>query len=662
MTLVLTVTSAWAGAQEQAGVVAPGAALVKVDGDFQFAEGPTADAQGAVYFSDVRASRTYKWSPGGRLALFREDTGSSNGLALDKAGNLLACEGDRGRVVSIDPQGKVSVVADQYHGKRFNQPNDLWIDPKGGVYISDPIYGRAEKWQDGEHVYYVSSDRRSVIRVIADMVRPNGLAGTADGKTLYVTDHGAGQTWVYDIAPDGTLSHKRLFASVGADGMKVDMLGNVYMAQNGILVYDPTGRHLQTIAVPEQPTNLCFAGQDGRTLFITARTAVYTIALAMPNGSVTNLHASRLPDTGQTQKYTNTFGEDADYSINPPSFTDNGDGTVTDNVTELVWQQVDGGEMTWENALAYAKKLNLAGHADWRLPTSQELFSIVDHSALNPALDTRVFPPSGAEYWWSSTPRADDPSRVWVVNAGGGIGAHQKRESRSAGGNRAIHVRCVRSSVSNLPQDLKNRFVDHGDGTVTDTVTGLDWQQAEVESAMTWEEALAYAEGLLLAGQTDWRLPSIKELRSLSDDGFVRPSIDRHCFPGMRSSPYWSSTSQVNRPTRAWYVDFDSGLVTYAEKSVGQCVRCVRGGAIEPLAAGPPARSAPPASPPPDRSGRGERRLENPLVRALDANQDGVLSADEIARSTAALGKLDVNGDGRISRDEMRPEGDVRRR
>jgi gluconolactonase len=240
-----------------------------------------------VCFSDIPASRTYKWSPDGKVALFREDTGGANGLAFDKAGNLLACEGGRGRVTSIGPQGKLTIVADRYHGKRFNQPNDLWIDPHGGVYFSDPLYGRGQKTQDGECVYYVGPNRTQVVRVIDDLVRPNGLVGTPDGKMLYVSDHGGKKIYLYRIEPDGKLSHKRLYAPVGADGMKIDSQGNVYMAENGILVYDSAGKHRETIAVPEEPANLCFAGKDGKTLFITARTSVYTIAMSV--GGESNL-------------------------------------------------------------------------------------------------------------------------------------------------------------------------------------------------------------------------------------------------------------------------------------------------------------------------------------------------------------------------------------
>ncbi|MCE5325889.1 MAG: SMP-30/gluconolactonase/LRE family protein [Planctomycetaceae bacterium] len=246
---------------------------------FEFTEGPAVAKDGSVVFSDVHASRTYRWADG-KAAPFREKTGGANGLAYDKDGKLLICEGANGRVVSLDSGGKITVVADRYAGKRFNQPNDLWIDPHGGVYFSDPLYGRGEKVQDGEHVYYVSPDRTRVVRVIDDMVRPNGLCGTPDGKTLYVADHGAGKTWRYTINADGTLAGKTLFASSGSDGLKVDADGNVYLTTDAVVVYDSSGTRTARIEVPQRPTNLCFTGQDRKTLFITAGTAIYSASLA----------------------------------------------------------------------------------------------------------------------------------------------------------------------------------------------------------------------------------------------------------------------------------------------------------------------------------------------------------------------------------------------
>jgi gluconolactonase len=259
--------------------------LREVGHGFQFTEGPTPDGRGNVLFTDVRASRIYRRTADGQISVFREETGNANGLAFDRAGNLLICEGGRGRVVSLDAQGQLTVVADRYRGVRFNPPNDLWIDPQGGVYFSDPIYGRAERQQDGEHVYYVSADRRRIVRVIDDMVRPNGLAGTPDGRPLYVSDHGAKRVYRYRIESDGTLAQKQLFARVGADGMKLDRSGNLYLAEDNILVFDPAGKRLATIEIPRQPTNLCFLDPEERTLFVTARTAVYAVALKPEDNS-----------------------------------------------------------------------------------------------------------------------------------------------------------------------------------------------------------------------------------------------------------------------------------------------------------------------------------------------------------------------------------------
>jgi len=261
------------------GVVATGEAVKKLAGDFQFTEGPAADAQGNVYFSDIPNNRILKWSvEDGKLSTFLENSGGANGLYFDKDGNLLACQGGERRLVSISPKGAVTVLADKYEGKKFNSPNDLWIDPKGGVYFSDPRYGNREGMeQDGEHVYYLTPDRKQVIRVISDMVRPNGLIGAPNGRRLYVADNGAGKTYVYTIDKDGTLTDKQLFAPEGSDGMTIDAQGNVYLTTKVVAVYNRKGEKVQEIQAPEPPANATFGGQDNQTLFITARTALYSI-------------------------------------------------------------------------------------------------------------------------------------------------------------------------------------------------------------------------------------------------------------------------------------------------------------------------------------------------------------------------------------------------
>jgi len=284
----------------------------------------------------------------------------------------------------------------------------------------------------------------------------------------------------------------------------------------------------------------------------------------------------KLPDTGQTGKYTSTYGEDSDFLINPPSFTDNGDGTITDNITGLIWQKTDGGEMTFENAKAYCKNLTLGGFNDWRLPTSHELFSINNYDNLNPALNTTYFTKTTAEYWWSSDLRADDSTIVWVVNAGGGIGPHPKSETVSAGGTRLFDVRAVRDPY--LTTFSVSHFTDNGDGTIKDNYTGLTWQKIQTSDSITWEEALAYTKTLSLAGKTDWRLPNVKELQSLNNEKLILPSFDTNNFPNIRSGNYWSSTTMYLTSSLAWDLNVDYGIVSYDDKTAKENVLLVRGG------------------------------------------------------------------------------------
>ncbi len=289
--------------------------------------------------------------------------------------------------------------------------------------------------------------------------------------------------------------------------------------------------------------------------------------------AVATVSGGPLPDTGQTARHTRTFGEDSDFAGAGPRLRDNGDGTVTDEITGLMWQRSDGGEMTLEAARAHARDLRLAGHADWRLPTSHELFAVLNHGRSRPALDPAGFTRTAAEYWWSATNRAGDESRVWVANAGGGIGPHPVRETISAGGAKRFHALCVRGAAPAEGPRLRAG----APGTVADEATGLVWQREAPAAAMTWEEALAYCVSLNLGGSGEWRLPNIKELRSLCDDGASRP-LSPEWFPDAVSGAHWSATSENNRPERAWQVSFATGIATPALKGERLLVRAVRGG------------------------------------------------------------------------------------
>jgi len=326
-----------------------------IAGEYIFAEGPVADSNGNIYFSDINAGRIYKWSPDGAVDVFLDGLNNPNGLAFDSRGMLIACEGGNGRIISIGPQGEITVLVDQYNDVRFNEPNDLWIDPQGGVYFTDPAYQSAVV-QDGEHVYYLSPNHNQIMGVIDDLIRPNGVIGTPDGSTLYVTDHGAGQTFIYDINADGTLSNKQLFVSVGSDGMTLDTQGNLYLTTpNQVQVFDIAGNHIQSIPADENPTNVTFGGENGETLFITARTRAYTLQKRM-DSSPSNSDSS--------------VSSDVEISLNMGGFT-LGSSAIADDGALPIEYTCDGDSATLPLAWSGA-------------PAETVSFAVVMHHAAGP--------------------------------------------------------------------------------------------------------------------------------------------------------------------------------------------------------------------------------------------------------------------------------------
>lgn len=274
-------------------LIAPGAEVVKLAGDFGFLEGPEADAEGNIYFTDIPNNKIHIWTTDGELKLFRDNSGGANGLYFDQYENLFICEGVNRQVTMIDKDGNKAVIADRYDGKRFNSPNDLWIDPKGGIYFTDPRYGSHDGRElDGFWVFYITPDRQNVIKVIDDLEKPNGVLGSPDGKRLYVADRSGNANWTYDINADGTLSNKQFFSEEGSDGMTMDSRGNIYISSPrnepdyAVSIYSPEGEKLGEIITPEKPGNMHFGGKDGRTLFIPARTSLYAIDMLV-EGAVT---------------------------------------------------------------------------------------------------------------------------------------------------------------------------------------------------------------------------------------------------------------------------------------------------------------------------------------------------------------------------------------
>ena len=267
------------------GVIAPGAKLEKLSGEFQFAEGATCDAQGNVFFTDQPNNRIMEWSVDGKLTVFLQPAGRANGMYFSHNGQLLACADEKTELWSIAADGKHTVLAKEFNGKPLNGPNDVWERPDGGLYLTDPFYKRdwwdySQRPQDGEHVYFLSADRKTFKRVTTDLVQPNGITGTPDGKTLFVADIRANKTYGYDIQADGSLAGKRLVCEKGSDGMTIDTGGNLYLTGRGVFVFDKKGNQIEHIAVPEPWVgNLCFGGKDKQTLFLAATKGFYSIRL-----------------------------------------------------------------------------------------------------------------------------------------------------------------------------------------------------------------------------------------------------------------------------------------------------------------------------------------------------------------------------------------------
>lgn len=288
--LILTASFAlygqiYAQIEDKKKIVAKNAQLVKVADGFTFTEGPAVHRNGDVFFTDQPNDKIIKWSATrNEVSVFKENAGRSNGMFFDRMGNLITCADEDNQLWSIDDKGNAKVLIENFRGKLLNGPNDLWIAPNGGIYITDPLYKRPywsrdpEMQQDGEHLYYLAPNKLQFFRVDEKLVKPNGLIGTPDGKKLYVADIGDNKTYVYDIEEDGYLKNRRIFVEMGSDGMTIDNRGNVYLTGKGVTVFNPKGEKIAHIPVEENWTaNVVFGGTERKTLFITAMGAVYTL-------------------------------------------------------------------------------------------------------------------------------------------------------------------------------------------------------------------------------------------------------------------------------------------------------------------------------------------------------------------------------------------------
>jgi gluconolactonase len=261
----------------------------KVSGGFTFTEGPVwLASRGVLLFSDVPADTINQLQPPATITVFRRPTGRSNGLGLDPQGRLVASEGDNRRVSRTLADGTVVTVADRWQGKRLNSPNDNITRSDGTIYFTDPPYGLPPgqpRELDFQGVFRV--DPAGTLHLeSAEFNRPNGVALSPDGKTLYIDDTADGLVRKFPIRPDGSLGASATFVPStggGGDGMAVDDAGNVYVATDGgVKVYRPGGAPWGTIPVPEVPSNCAFGGADRKTLYITAKTSLYRVVLHIP--------------------------------------------------------------------------------------------------------------------------------------------------------------------------------------------------------------------------------------------------------------------------------------------------------------------------------------------------------------------------------------------
>ena len=261
-----------------------GTGVERFGGNFAFVEGPvwvTKDG-GYLLFSDIYNSETMKMSQPNQPSVYRRFTNAGNGNTMDAQGRLYTAERDGHRISRMEPNGDVSIVAAKYEGKRFNSPNDVVVRKDGNVYFSDPASAAVlEKRElDFNGVYHVSPDGK--VSLVAKMTRPNGVALTPDGKTLYVADTSDRKIMAYDLDAAGNTTNERVFISDisgSPDGLRVAANGNVYIAAGPILVYTPNGKLIKSISFPELAANCEFGGPELKTLFVTARTSVYSVSV-----------------------------------------------------------------------------------------------------------------------------------------------------------------------------------------------------------------------------------------------------------------------------------------------------------------------------------------------------------------------------------------------
>ena len=587
----------------------------------------TGDSNGA--YPSANDYATIKYNPSGsQLWVARYDGPAhsveyANAIVVDDSGNVYVTGASYGgHTKNYDYATiKYNASGSQLWVARYDGPENDWdlayalaVDSSGNVYVTgrsdgnDTNYGYAtikynasgsQLWvarYDGPD--YCNSHAKAIALDSSGNVYVTGWScwsygsDTADYATIKYDSSGS-QLWVARYnGPDNAGDKANAIAVDGADNVYVTgCIDKIYLnksesyADYGTIKYDSSGSQLW-VARYDGPGNSydeakAIAVDSSGNVYVTGEStgSSGTDDYATVKYSYGHHTQSNLPDTGIELCYNDTqevecptsgepfYGQDAQYSKNPMSFTDRGDGTVTDNVTGLTWQQEDDYvTRTWYEAIDYCERLVLADHTDWRLPDEYELQGIVDYGRYNPSIDTTYFPRTASFWYWSSSTCADDLDDAWVVYFYFGDAQKNYKHFHR-------YVRCVRG------ESHDQNFIDNENGTVTDTRTQLTWQQEDDSVTREWEDALSFCENLALAGHTDWRLPDIKELRSIVENTTYSPAINTSYFLDAASSWYWSSSTCAYFCTRAWDIDFydgGSGIGYGSIKSANGHVRCVR--------------------------------------------------------------------------------------
>lgn len=280
--------------QDASSLIESNATVQKLAGDMGFVEGPVwIQSKKILVFSDIPNSKLMQWSESGGLSEFRKSE-NSNGNILDLEGRLISCQHSGRNLIRTEADGKLTVLADKFDGKRFNSPNDVAIRSDGSLWFTDPPWGLNEAPDiQGNWVFKLNPSTGEVQPIIKDMAMPNGINFSPDESRLYVADTGGNAKHpdpsfhnkpagirCYEVSKDGKLGKQLFTIEHGSDGMAVDVQGNLYTtSENKIKVHDKDGKPIGDIAVPEGPANCTFGGDDYKTLFITARTSLYSIRL-----------------------------------------------------------------------------------------------------------------------------------------------------------------------------------------------------------------------------------------------------------------------------------------------------------------------------------------------------------------------------------------------